>query len=389
MLGRVRAASSSALKDDLPTSSKAKPDTRAVVKELANALTTRLRSQSSISLSSLICTALLSAQRYGVGLQELKTRLVLLARLASLARLQNPELGTFTKSLELFLERPETLRSIVAGRLSLFKIRAVVDEEIVFVPGIERYRADFYRNSCQHVFFPIAVACAAQRLANHTAIAGIAFENWSTADSSLLWTIDLVHAALEKEFLLGTKEEFSQSVFEALKILATEKLAQVVPTSPSSEYLLKDNSTKLDLVPEIMRLSLDNIVLVPLESMLWVAERLESSTYEIDTPIVYKEFLRRAQEEFRPAAYRPAGSPSRTESGSQSNLAGGLEMLEALGIIEIQEGASGPTNLILRQAHSAILQNYDLLAQAIRAGNHGVQVMDGAPDLAQKKLRSQ
>jgi len=384
MLGRVRAASSSALQDDQATSSKAKPDTRAVVKELANALTTRLRSQSSISLSSLICTALLSAQRYGVGLQELETRLVLLARLANLARLQNPELGTFTKSLELFLERPETLRSILAGRLSLFKIRAVVDEEIVFVPGVERYRADFYKNSCQHVFFPIAVACAAQRLANHTAFAGMTFENRRTTDSALLWTIDLVHAALEKEFLLGTKEEFSHSVFEALKILATEKLAQAPISGAGSQFISTDNATRLDLAPEIMRLSLDNIVLVPLESMLWVAERLESSSYEINTPIVYKEFLRRAQEEYRPAAYRPSGSPSRTESGSQSNLAGGLEMLEALEIIEIQEGASGPTNLILRQAHSAILQNYDVLAKAIRAGNHGAQAVDGAPDWAPK-----
>lgn len=332
------------------TSTKLKPDTRTVVKELANALTTRLRSQSSISLSGLICTALLSAPRYGLSVKELEARLVLLARIARLARLQNPELGAFTRTLELFLERPEALRSVTQARSGLLKMHTVVDQEIVYIPGAKRFQADFYRNTCHHVFFPLAVIAAAER--------------WN--GTPLNAVIDLVHAVLEREYLLGTKEEFSQAVHAQCEIFIAEGLATRMPTPGP-------NIESLRLSEELVALGLDELLLVPLESMLWAAELLEVSVPEVSASetartIPYKHFMTRAQAEFRPAAYRAQGSPSRTEAGSQSSLAGGLEMLESLNLIAIHEGVSGPSSIDLSKFNPSALEPYIALSNAIRVG---------------------
>ncbi len=341
MLNRVMQDGAVQSETTKPRSTKIKPDTRTVVKELANALTTRLRSQSSISLSGLICTALLSAPRYGLSIKELGSRLLILARIARLARVQNAELGAFTHTLELFLERPEALRSVAKARSTLFHVRKVIHDEIVYIPGAQRYRADFYRNSSQHVFFPLAVAAAAQRLSS----------------APLLETIGLLHSAFEREFLLGTRDEFTQAVVGMLEILASEGLAR---KSGIDESWLIDDS--------IMELGLDSLVLVSIESMLWLGERLAALRCEPGTSLIYKDFVFSAQEEFRPAAYRTSGIPSRTEAGSQSNLAGALEMLESLEIVEIQEGAAGPTNIVVRSTDLSVLRRYELLAETIRDG---------------------
>lgn len=343
------------------TSPERKPDTRTVVKELANALITRLRSQSSISLSGLICTALLSAPRYGLSIKELESRLLLLARIARLARMKDAELGAFTHTLELFLERPEALRSVAKARSTLFQVRKVINDDIVYIPGSQRYRADFYRNSSQHVFFPLAVAAAAQRLGS----------------AKLSETIDVVHAVLEREFLLGSREEFTHSVIGILELLEAEGLAR--KSQPDSR-----NTASWILDDSIMLLGLDSLVLVAVEGMLWISERLIAMRCDAGTSLLYRDFISNAQQEFRPAAYRASGIPSRTEAGSQSNLAGALEMLESLGILEIQEGSAGPTNIVVRSSDYSVLQIYEVLADGIRNGGRPGLVKLSAAELPGK-----
>ena len=331
MLGRV-----------IPGQGKARPDTRTIVRELANALIGRLRAQSSVSMSGLICTALLSAPRYGLSSTELERRLILLAKLASLARLKNPELGAFTHTLELFLERPEGLQAALTKGSTIFKVKRVLNEEIVFIPGGQRYRADFYRNASHHVFFPLAVVAANQRLEG----------------GNLYETAGMLHAAFEREFLLGSREEFIAEITGLLEVLETEGMAQ--RGSDGDDWTLSE---------EVLGLGLDNLVLVPIESVLWVAERLANHNRPVGYTASYKEFVSQAQAEFRAAAYRPRGIPSRTEAGSQSNITGALEILESLEIIEIQEGVTGPTNIVVKSEEHAPLLKLQRLAEGIQSGS--------------------
>ncbi|MBX7144414.1 MAG: 1-acyl-sn-glycerol-3-phosphate acyltransferase [Oligoflexia bacterium] len=287
--------------------STSKAEDKNLVGELAHELTRTIRTQSSISLSSLAYSALLTAPRYALPRPDLIKRIRALAIAAERMRRFDPSLGSFTPSLHHFLSGKESLIEELP-RAGVASCQTCLGHQVYYIPGVRRFTGDFYKNATLHVYYELSFLSLLSLL----------------GESSQGEAASQLYSLFEFELLLAPKSAFLSTVQRLAEELLTE--GSLASTDPV-KFRNKESS-----------LYLPGMLLSHLQSLLWV--HLNLADAPLKTQLNYTEMLARLQDSAKAAFY--LGYVTRTEASSQSAIASSLEGMAQRGLVEITEQQGKP-----------------------------------------------
>ncbi len=299
-----------------------------LVNKLGMNLTRDIELQCSVGLRNLTYTALLHSPRYGLPKQQLERRIHSLAQLASLFREIHPnhDGGEFTPSLQRYLEENDS-HSVDISASSGLETQTFLGEEIVYIPGAQRYTADFYKNSTLHVFFPVGLLSLLQLQ-----------EQPLTAEGCLP-----LYEIFQHDYLLGDKDQFLREMRRMIAVLEGEKIL----TKQAGELSFADINGS-HFLPALLQ--------SPIQSLIWIYYNLRtfpSSETSLEQPgetqvkraLHYQSFLQSLQQDF--AASKYYGMLSRTEASSLISLTSTLTSLRTRNIIQFVERGGKPVEILV------------------------------------------
>lgn len=289
-------------------------ESRSVIRFLARLLTLRIRAQTNVTLTALSYTALLSAGNYGLTRECLLTSIRNLARLAQVGRSLDAGLGDFSPTLQSFVGGSERgLDDLLRG--AVVQRGMALNRETFFIPGSNRFTADFYKNTIFHRFFHVGVLSALQLLE----------EEFSPADGKIF------HDWFSDDLLLSDEAIFLEELSQWCIALCGNGI--LVERSPGRfSFLRRDPGI---FIPQLL--------LAPIESIVWCYDTIRSLTpaeagADSGNPILLRDVLESAQESFKLGQYLRL--TSRTEASSQSALQSAIDILAARGIITVEDPTS-------------------------------------------------
>lgn len=281
-----------------------------LVGELAHELTRTIRTQSSISLSNLAYTALLTAPRYALNRPDLIKRIRSLAMAAERLKRFNPQLGTFTPSLQHFLSGKDSLIEELP-RAGIVSCQACLNQSVYFIPGVRRFTAEFYKNSTLHVYYELSFLSLLSLLA-------------APADGDVA---SKLYEIFNYELLLPPAKAFLADIAKLGRELIIEgSLNSLAPVSFTS----KQSS-----------LYVPGMLLSHLQSLLWV--HLNLAMAEVGSQLGYPETVKCLQDSAKAAFYLSV--VTRTEASSQAAILSALEGMANRGLISIVEQQGKPASI--------------------------------------------
>ncbi|MCB0332552.1 MAG: 1-acyl-sn-glycerol-3-phosphate acyltransferase, partial [Bdellovibrionales bacterium] len=299
-----------------------------MVNKLGLSITRDIELQSSVGLRTLTYTALLLSPRYGLPKQKLEESIHSLARLASLFHEIHPnhDGGEFTPSLKRYLEEKDT-HTVDVSASSGLATQSFLGEEIVYIPGAQRFTADFYKNSTLHVFFPVGLLSLLQLQGEPL-----------TAEGCLPF-----YEIFKHDYLLGEEEKFLLEMRRMIALL-------------EGENILKRSDGNLSFADEDNGLFLPALLESPIQSLLWIYYNLQTfpasetqlndpSETQVKRALHYQSFLQCLQEDFSASKY--FGMLSRTEASSLISLTSTLSSLRARNIIQFIERGGKPMEILV------------------------------------------
>jgi glycerol-3-phosphate O-acyltransferase len=288
-------------------------ENKTVVVELAHELTRNIRQQSHISLTSLAATALLLAPRYALPRQTLVAQIRSFALAIERLRKFDPSTGPFTPSLVHFLEGREIILDDLT-RSGFVGVQECLGQELFFVPGQRRFTADFYKNSCSHVFSELGF------------LSLLALLKVELRSKESEWLYDLCAFDL----LLISKQRF----FNRLEKLI-ESMRQENELSPDSIQFASTQSP----------LFIPGIFLTQFQSLWWVHLNLAHflAHNEGKTELRHATFVDTLQTNAKAGLY--LGQLARSEASSQAALLAALDGMQQRGLVQIIESGGKPETL--------------------------------------------
>ena len=337
---------------------------RRISGNLATELTTKIRSQSAISLTGLSYSALLMAPRYGLLREELQQTVRNLAKLANLSKQVNPQLGDFTESLRVMLATDSSLpREFVSG--GIVKSRPFLNSEVYFIQGSHRFQADFYKNSVIHVLFPFGLLSIAHLLKRPLEIQSIQ---------------DLFEL-FQDDFQLGAWEPFAEEVDQVLAVLEREA---IVGSKDGKRVFL--NLERGIFIPGLLQSSI--------QTLLWILQSFQHYPESLPIPrkeqyssaiaaFPYQIFLKELQNGAEAGKY--LNVLSCTEATSRSHLVSCLDSLKRQGKIAIEEMGGGNQVIVLLEDPTRSIQFLKKINTAILQWQADTGGM-GAPSLEREQI---
>lgn len=291
-----------------------KIDDKAIVQTLGASITERIRSQTSITFSSLAAASLMSAPRYSLERRDLERSVRRLAAVVERVRQIGLISGVSSPSLKNFMAgKDRVLEDFARG--GLVERQFGVGRELFFIPGSKRFTSDFYKNAAVHALLFPTILSVLER-----ANGAIRIDEAKA-----------IHRLLEYDFILPNFDRFSKE----LALLAEELTAM-------GELQLSDGGA-LKFGSHESSFYLPSTLLAHFQGLAWVMEHLTFSKYpehggtegEIGPELNYEILIQSIQENFKLGAH--LGILSRTESASRVAAVNHLETLANLSLIAIEE----------------------------------------------------
>lgn len=289
---------------------RAAEEDRSLVIELAHELTRSIRQQSHVSLTSLAATALLLAPRYALPRKLLVAQIRALALAIERMRRFDSSTSPFTPSLVHFLEGKEHILDDLT-RSGFVALQSCLGQDVFVIPGQRRFTADFYKNSCSHVFSELA---------------------FISVLSLLDCTLESPEAvALYKlcfhELLLPAQQRFFARLNNLVESLRVEQ---------------ELDSHTLQFASSESPLFVPGILLSQLQSLHWVHLNLAHAMAEAgdSKELAYNAFIESLQSTSKTALY--LGQLSRSEATSQASLVSAIDGLQQRGLVTIVDSGGKP-----------------------------------------------
>lgn len=317
------------------------PDKRKLISSFALEIVQNIRAQLSIPLTSLTCTALMSAPDYGLTKLDLEKSIKNLATLAEIMRKVGQLHGDYTPEMRGFLEhKVELSPSLFKGDV-IVQLQAVT-EELYAVPEHKRFIANFYRNMTVHLFVPHA----------------------------LLAVLDLLERDLRPDECkpLYSLFSFDQQLppWSEFEKLIADLVTEMLETS-----VLEHSDTRIRYRNRATGLFIPSLLLDTLQALRWVylhlnapelAERLCAGG---ENPLKLKEFINILLKGSRGGRY--LGHLQSAEAVTQSGLHSIILSLEQRGVIALQTLPDGQKLISIRSISPEELALLDEVNQAILA----------------------
>jgi glycerol-3-phosphate O-acyltransferase len=259
-----------------------------------------IRRGTSLTQAALESTALLMAPHYGMEASELRRVMTNLVMLADIINDTVPACAGRSESLNMLLAQPgaEQKHSESVEQSTFFK------KSVLYIPGNKRFLAEFYKNSCVHIFSHLSLLAIEELLHGH----------FKPADVAVL------HPFFQYDLQLPSSEEFIAEAEHICAALVGKRLLH-----QKGDYL-QFSSREMGIF--------NPLLLYPqVEAYAFMLGKLHHLCQLTGTQrLSHQEIQSSALEDARSGKY--LSILTRTESSSQSTLEILLPSLEQMGIVQ-------------------------------------------------------
>jgi len=276
-----------------------------LVTRMARRLTDEMRIGSNPTFTSLACTTLLMAPRYGIEGGAFTQSISNLARLIEILRSLDPKIGQISPTLNRFVSTKSSLSEHL-GSTGLVLCRNLFGQEVFSLSENRRITADFYKNSTIHLFIPFSLMAISELLKGQI-------------DHH---TIKTFHEIFEHDFLLPNYSNFRSTVDDLISRMLSEEI--LIRENDHIKFKSRENGL---FIPALM--------LSPIQSNLWVIfhlAQIASSSTDTSTPKVLFESFVSTLTNSQDSALE-FELLTRTETFSRSSIESTIESLSSRGII--------------------------------------------------------
>ena len=318
-----------------------------IVSGLGENLIDRITEQYAPCLSNFVYTSLMMAPYYGLTKDELTTTIINLAKYCNMLKKTNPLLGDFSPALTRFINDPEhDLTELTYDKYLSQK------DGVFYIPGNQRYCADFYKNSTLHIFYVLGLISILELQNKNITPENVKHlydllgqRNIILRQDNIEAEADLIIKALQKENILSYSNNDSENV----------------------RYLKKESGF---FIPALL--------LSNLESLLWVyrsyikqkdkCKNTEPSDESISNHgelciFNTSELVKQIQSEMLATKY--TGPHLRTESSAKSSLNQAIEASKKTEVISADSFSQGKTISLIKEPKEEIEELKSLIT-AIR-----------------------